>query len=345
MPASEPIYGQSLLKAKGLTVGYESGSTQTRLLAGLNFDLLAGELVCLIGPNGCGKSTLIKTITGLQPSLQGNILCFGKDLNLINNKERSKLLGVVLTDPIHEQNLKVVELVSMGRYHYSNWMGQMSHEDKALVLSSIRNVGLSHKINAPLAELSDGEKQRALLAKVLAQDVDLIVLDEPTAHLDLPNRVEVLTLLRRFAKESNKAILISSHELELALQVSDRMWIVDQMGQMIKGAPEDIICSGVLGQVFGNDQVHFNQNTASFVVVQDSKYEIQLEQKGELSAYAHRMLSRIGFKVINTPSFSSRKLQALDDKLVYSDGSGQKEFEDFLSLQRFLLQVKRTNDE
>ena len=191
-----------ILNTKKLDIGYGNNYIAKNLM----LQLYAGEMVCLIGPNGCGKSTLIRTLVGLQDSLGGNVEIKGKKLNKISLSEKSKLISWVLTDNMPTGSLKVSEIVEMGRFPYTNWFGKLSEKDKNIINNAIEAVHLTHKKDYRYNSLSDGEKQRTMIAKALAQDTPIIFLDEPTSHLDLPNTIEIMQLLRELARKTKKAI-------------------------------------------------------------------------------------------------------------------------------------------
>ena len=192
----------------------------------LTFSLYEGEMVCMLGPNGCGKSTLLRTLAGLQPALAGTY-----SLSSVNNQsERSKSIALVLTERLCMDNTTVHDVVAMGRYPYTSFLGGLTEEDEEIIQQSLQQVGFGDLAEAVGSTFfnahSDGEKQRILIAKALAQQTPIILLDEPTAHLDLPHRILVLRLLRKLAHEQGKTILISTHELDLALALSDRILLM-----------------------------------------------------------------------------------------------------------------------
>ena len=213
-----------------LTIGYRatgrSFERQTVVQSDLSFSLYAGEMVCMLGPNGCGKSTLLRTLAGLQPALSGQY-----DLCAVGGQdERSKSIALVLTERLSMDNTTVHDVVAMGRYPYTSFLGGLTPEDEEIITEALCQVGFTLSPFtfqlSPFNSHSDGEKQRILIAKALAQQTPIVLLDEPTAHLDLPHRILVLRLLRRLAHEQNKTILISTHELDLALALSDRILLM-----------------------------------------------------------------------------------------------------------------------
>ena len=239
------------ISTNNLTIGYGDHVVQRNLC----FSLHAGEMVCMLGPNGCGKSTLLRTLAGLQPSLAG-------DFAIQNSKFKTQnsSIALVLTERLSLDNTTVHDVVAMGRYPYTSFLGGLSEEDEAIISEALEAVGFQNskfKIqNSKFTSHSDGEKQRILIAKAIAQQTPIILLDEPTAHLDLPNRIRILQLLRRLAHEQGKTILISTHELDLAIQLSDRILLMTpQQGIMLDTAP-NLRAQDAFTQAFQMDIFH-----------------------------------------------------------------------------------------
>jgi iron complex transport system ATP-binding protein len=216
----------SILTTHKLSIGYSKKGKVNIVQSELNLKLQSGELVCMIGPNGSGKSTLLRTLTGLQKPLTGNTTIDGKEISKLKQREKALMISLVLTERVEIENATVYNLVSLGRHPHSNWWGNVTNEEDAIIREAIEMVHLEHKMHQNINELSDGERQRAMIAKALAQDTPIIMLDEPPAHLDLPNRVEIMLLLHRLAHKTDKAIILSTHELDLALQAADRIWLI-----------------------------------------------------------------------------------------------------------------------
>lgn len=225
-----------------LTIGY---SREKALLEKLNLSLKSGELIGLVGQNGVGKSTLIRTLCGLQSALSGEIKIGDQHIHHLSQKEVAKKISVVLTGKPESLNLSVTEIIALGRFPYSGWMGTLADNDRQIVESAITRMEINYIANKKLYELSDGQLQKVMIARALAQDTDFIILDEPTSHLDLRNKIEVLDLLRKIAT-SGKGILISTHEIQLTAQVCDKFWCVDFGQPMLDGKPKELIKKGLL---------------------------------------------------------------------------------------------------
>ena len=287
-----------ILNTKKLDIGYG----KTHIAQNLMLQLYAGEMVCLIGPNGCGKSTLIRTLVGLQDALGGYVEIKGKKLSKISLANKSKLISWVLTDNMPTGSLRVREIVEMGRFPYTNLFGKLSEKDNEIIENAINAVNLSHKKDYRYCSLSDGEKQRTMIAKALAQDTPIIFLDEPTSHLDLPNTIEIMQLLRELARKTKKAILLSTHELELTLQVADKIWMMTP-NKLTKGLPEDLILSGSLQKTFGTERFRFDETTGGFRMNYPASKEVNLQgDKNVFYYWTERALLRNGYKITeNSP--------------------------------------------
>lgn len=219
----------------------------------LNFELHHGEMVCMLGPNGCGKSTLLRTLAGLQPTLAGSFEITNSPLSIANSAKEASQIALVLTERLSLENTTVHDVVAMGRYPYTSFLGGLSEADEQIIQQSLEDVGLSGSTQTFFNDHSDGEKQRTLIAKALAQQTPIILLDEPTAHLDLPNRIRVLQLLRRVAREQKKTILISTHELDLAIKLSDRIMLMTPQQGIQLDQPDKLREQDAFTKAFGMD--------------------------------------------------------------------------------------------
>lgn len=233
------------LEAKNLTVGYSG----RKVVSDINEKLPESELTVLIGANGSGKSTLLRTLTGAQPALSGSVELDGLDIASYKPSRLAKHLSLVLTDRIGGGGLSVEEIVSIGRHPYSGFLGRLSPHDKEVVNDAIKLVGLKDKAKSFVASLSDGERQKAMIARAIAQDTELIVLDEPTSFLDVSSRFEIMDLLSRLTREEHKTVLLSTHDIAPALSVAGNIWAIAN-GHLMAGTAEQLKASGVLDSVY-----------------------------------------------------------------------------------------------
>lgn len=286
-----------LLETRSLTIGYAARKASPHVVAhDLNVALDEGELVCLLGPNGAGKSTLMRTVAGMHPPLGGRSLLSGQDISSMTAHDRARRVGVVLTDRVDAGHLDVRTLVGLGRYPYTDWLGRLSADDLAKVSWAIQAVGATELADRPINELSDGERQKAMIARALAQDTDLVLLDEPTAFLDLPRRVETVALLRRLARQTGKSILVSTHDLDLAVRNADRIWLMSNSSIEV-GVPETLVLNGAFGRVFERDGIQFDRQAGAFTVPTENVTPIVLHGTGLVGAWTTRALERVGFEV------------------------------------------------
>ena len=286
-----------LLETKSLTIGYAAGKASPHVVAhDLNVALDEGELVCLMGPNGAGKSTLMRTLAGMQPPLGGHALLSGEDVSGMTAQDRAHRIGVVLTDRVDAGHLDVRTLVGLGRYPYTDWLGRLGPDDLDKVSWAIRVVGATELADRPINELSDGERQKAMIARALAQDTELVLLDEPTAFLDLPRRVETIALLRRLARQTGKSILVTTHDLDLAVRNADRIWLMSN-SRIEVGVPEALVLNGAFGRVFEREGILFDRHAGAFTVPTENLTPIVLHGTGLVGAWTTRALERVGFEV------------------------------------------------
>ena len=293
-----------LLLTKNLCIGYHGRANnlinrvEAKKIAGpINLELYAGKLVCLLGANGAGKSTLIKTLSGIQVPLSGQVFIEDKPISKLSPQELATKLSLVLTETVRSWNLDVYSLISLGRFPYTGWLGNLSDEDLAIINFAIEAVNLLDFINRKVDELSDGEKQRVMLARALVQDTGLIILDEPTAHLDIPNRISLMGLLHTLSREQHKAILISTHELDLALQIADEIWLFDGNGNLITGTPEELVMNDHFSSVFDKKGTLYDKSTGVFKMNAPTGPVIEMLGEGIPAFWTRRALERIGYRV------------------------------------------------
>lgn len=257
--------GKETIKINRLTTGYH-GRHGSEIIVARDIDasLKSGELTCLLGPNGAGKSTLLKTLSGFLPPLSGDIFIENRKLSDYGSSELGKMIGVVLTERLTLQNMTAEELVSLGRSPYTGFWGRLSSHDKDIVDEAIELVGIRELRKRIVQTLSDGERQKVMIAKALAQETPVIFLDEPTAFLDYPSKVEIMLLLRRLSKRSDKTVFLSTHDLEIALQIADRLWLLDRDHGLRIGTPCELGKSGDLALYFERDGITFDKNAGLF---------------------------------------------------------------------------------
>jgi cobalamin transport system ATP-binding protein len=285
------------IELQQLGIGYAKSTSGVCVLADLlSMKVKAGEIIALIGRNGCGKSTLLRTIARMQLPLKGAVLIGGRDIKSIARLEFAKILSFVSTEIVDVPHMKVSELVSLGRFPYTNWIGSFSGPDRAAVNSAIELAGIGSLRNKMLYELSDGERQKTMIARALAQDTRIIVLDEPTAFLDLPNRYELLRLLNKLAHQMGKTVLYSTHDLSIALHESDKLWLMAS-GNVNEGAPEDLIITKGFHKLFENSDLYFDRNAADFRLQRKYTGSIKVSGDPELILWTSRALERIGIKI------------------------------------------------
>lgn len=256
---------QVLLSAQNLSIGYKAKKQEQCIASGINITLHAGSLTALIGANGIGKSTLLRTLTGIQQPLAGSVALQGKNIYIYSPQQLAQNLSIVLTESLPPSNLTVFELVALGRQPYTNWVGSLSDADLIQVNNALALTQTQHLAHKKHFEISDGQLQKVLVARALAQDTPLIVLDEPTTHLDLLHKINLLRLLKQLAAESGKSILYSTHDLELALQISDEL-IVMTPNNIVQGTPQQLIANNTFDMLFNDDSVYFNRQTGSFII-------------------------------------------------------------------------------
>jgi iron complex transport system ATP-binding protein len=288
-----------MLRLVDLAVGYSGsrGSAAVTVQSGISAELPAGELVCLLGPNGAGKSTLIQTLAGMLRPLAGRVLLEGADLHGLQAQARACRLSVVLTERVTAGLMPVYELVALGRHPHSTWSGRLNRADHLAIVRALEITGIRAFAKRPVGELSDGERQKVMVARALAQETPLMILDEITAFLDLPRRVEMMSLLRRLAHNENRAILLSTHDLDLALRSADRVWLLSRGTPFTDGAPEDLVLNGAFEHVFRSEGLEFDRASGGFHLQQAPLDSVRITASGDLRVWTARAVERAGFRV------------------------------------------------
>ena len=240
--------GEQTIRIENLSIGYQSRHSVKIVAEGITDSIHGGELTCLLGENGAGKSTLLRTLSGFLPPVSGEVFILGKSLSDYKERELATVIGVVLTERTNLQNMTVEELVGMGRSPYTGFWGRLSAEDRVKVGEALEMVGIVSLRDRLVQTLSDGERQKVMIAKALAQETPIIFLDEPTAFLDYPSKVEILRLLGRLSHDMGKTIFLSTHDLELALRVADRVWLMRRQSGVQTGLPANLIVDPETGR-------------------------------------------------------------------------------------------------
>lgn len=286
---------EATIRIGDLFIGYHSRNDTKLVASHITTTIYSGELTCLLGANGVGKSTLLRTLSAFQPRLSGEITLLGRDIQDYSDKELSTIVGVVLTDKCDIRNMSVRELVEMGRSPYTGFWGRLGKEDKRRVEEAIALVRIENLVPRMVHTLSDGERQKVMIAKALAQETPVIYLDEPTAFLDFPSKVEIMQLLHHLTRTTNKTIFLSTHDLELALQIADKIWLMDKANGISTGTPEDLALSGHLSGFFARKGIVFDMETGLFRIDNQYRAEIRLVGNGQKYAMARKALQRNGY--------------------------------------------------
>lgn len=254
-----------ILTTSNLSVGYSFKKEIKTIASNINLNLKKGELIALIGANGIGKSTLLRTLIGIQPPLSGNVILNGKNITDYDSISFAQNLSVVLTEKLPPSNLTVFEIIALGRQPYTNWLGNLSENDISKINEAMELTQITSLAEKKHYEISDGQLQNVLVARALAQDTPLIILDEPTTHLDLLHKVSLFKLLKKLAKETNKCILFSTHDIDMAIQISDEMIIMTNEN-VVQDQPCNFISKGNFNTLFKDEHIAFDSEKGKFIV-------------------------------------------------------------------------------
>lgn len=311
-----------MLTTENLAIGYENGRSQTLVATNLHLALKPGRLVCLLGPNGVGKSTLLRTLAGMQRPLRGTVRLNGEDVHALPPQSVAKRLSVVLTERIDVGMLSAYALVALGRHPYTGWGGKLSAADERIVQDAIAAVSAEQLANRYVNELSDGERQKIMIARALAQSSQVMLLDEPTAYLDLPRRVEIVQILRRLAHRSSRAVLLSTHDLDLALRSADEVWLMEN-GRLHVGSPEDLVLDGTFAAAFASEGVTFDAEKGAFAIANQPKGRIGLSGSGLAATWTARALERAGYEIARGDNAAPYGVEITEDGLALVGEKGR----------------------
>lgn len=331
------------ISAQSLDIGYRSGKSGTLgIQRGLNIALYPGELTCLLGANGAGKSTLLRTLSGFQPPLRGSITIDGKPLEEISKRDLSHLIGVVLTDRTSIGGLTAYEVVALGRQPHTGFFGRLSRTDDEIVRNALTACGIASKTHEFMAALSDGERQKVMIAKALAQECPIVILDEPTAFLDVVSRIEIMSLLHSIATEQNRAILLSTHDIEQALVLGDRLWLLSREYGMQTGVTEDLILNGAFNRLFPHAAIHFDPLHGSFYPTVTRQHVVDVVCHDEtLLHWVVNMLNRNGYAAnLSADEKSTHSLLHITSphNIVWDNNREEYTFASFEELAMYLKQ-------
>lgn len=291
------------IRLDDLSIGYSIKKHHTKEVAShIQATIRSGELTCLLGENGVGKSTLLRTLSAFQPKLGGHIWLLGREVESYTDRQLSRIISVVLTERCEIRNMTVRDLVGMGRSPYTGFWGRLSPNDWEVVDRSIRLVGIEVLASRMVHTLSDGERQKVMIAKALAQETPIIFLDEPTAFLDYPSKVEIMQLLYRLIQTTEKTIFLSTHDLDLALEIADKIWLMERKQGITVGTPEDLALSGRLKSFFSGRGVVFDDDSGLYRIQMQYKYRIGIRGEGVRYLMLRKALQRCGIRVDNPAS-------------------------------------------
>lgn len=331
--------GKEILSLEALSIGFVTGKRKRNILPPVSADAKKGELVAVLGRNGIGKSTLLRTIMGLQPSLGGNIFIDGKDSSEYSRHELARKAGYISTEIVRASNMKVYDLVALGRFPYTGWTGTNDPEGESAISSAMIKTGMTGFRDRYVSELSDGERQRAMIARVLAQQTDILIMDEPTAFLDIAGRYEMIHLMSDLAREG-RTILFSTHDFNIALNQADKIWLILESA-LIEGSPEDLVLSGAFDNLFNPDIAGFNHADGTFSLKLEKRGELFVKGEGPTRDWTIKALARAGYTVSDhysvpyliTPGETGAKwVMVLKDSSI--------EFESIYSLAAWLAKNK-----
>jgi iron complex transport system ATP-binding protein len=307
----------NILVIEGLSVGYgESGKAGKPVFSGISLRAGKGESIAVIGKNGVGKSTLLRTIGRLQKPLGGKIHVKGSDINHYKRNAFARIISFVSTETIRVSNMKVLDLVAMGRYPYTGWTGKLGDDDYTVINEAVHLAGIDDLKYKPINEVSDGERQRTMIARALAQDTEIIILDEPTAFLDLPGKYEIIRLLNELTVNKGKTIIFSSHDLNITLQETDKIWLMHN-NKITEGAPEDLIINKDIYSLFKDSGISFNFESGDFRLARRKVGKITLKGDGALKYWTQRALERLGYEICDEPDEGASVL--INDKNIKAE--------------------------
>lgn len=335
MNTYQPVMASIVLN--GLNIGFRKPRNRITVYGPVNASIRENEMVALIGRNGIGKSTLLRTIAGLQPPTGGEIKLNGISVQKIGLKDMSRMVSYVSTEPVHGFRIRVDEIIALGRFPYSGWLGKLNEIDRQAISDAVQYTGIAGLLNKSIHEISDGERQKVMIARALAQDTPIIILDEPTAFLDLPARYEILRILNDLSIHNKKTILFSTHDLELAIDVADKLWVMTG-DEMFQGAPEDLLINNVFRNLFLSSPAEFDEKTLQFRFYREFSHRIRITGDDSLRALTQKSMERIGIGITGNDSDLVIKIDKRDDKhsWLFKDSHSEQLFNSVYDLVSYL---------
>ena len=322
--------GGEILKIDSLKIGYASGRNAGAILPPLSASAQKGELVAVLGRNGIGKSTLLRTLAGVQPSLGGTVLINGESTAGFSGLQLAQRIGYISTEVVKVSHMRVYDLVALGRFPYTNWIGRIDHDAHAAIKEAIIRTGLTHLKGRFISELSDGERQRAMIARVLAQDTDILIMDEPTAFLDISGKYEIINLMRDLSA-TGKTIVFSTHDFSIAINQADKIWMVQEKS-ITEGAPEDLLLASAFDHLFDQKVVGFNPDDGSFVFRAQPCGKIFIEGEGILRHWTIKALARKGINVTDVKMIPYIQLPSGTGEWILFTGDSAQSFRSIYDL-------------
>ncbi|NOU47150.1 MAG: ABC transporter ATP-binding protein [Bacteroidales bacterium] len=329
---------KNLIECRNLAIGYKDKNEKEKILfPAIDVSLKEGELTALVGPNGAGKTSLLKTISGNLSQLSGQIIIRNKDLKSYSAGDLAKIISIVLTDRILDQHIKVFDVVATGRYPYTGFWATLDQQDRKMINMSMEMVGIESFNNRTFVTLSDGERQKVMIAKALAQDTPIILLDEPAAFLDYPSKIDLVHLLQSLVNNHKKTILFSSHDLDLTLRTADRLWLVGAALPIKTGIPEQLVLDGFIEKYFVRHGLHFDPEKGQFIQPPAGNKNICLIAKGLKGIWLQNALVRKGWSV-NQNEDENIVIQLVNDEIIFRKDLKTESFENIELLLNKLCQ-------
>lgn len=287
---------RNIIVLESLFIGFRSGRKDRILLPALSAVASAGEMVSIIGRNGIGKSTLLRTLAGIQKPLGGNIFFDGRNTVDLKSSDLARIAGFISTEQVKVSNMTVYDLVSLGRFPYTDWLGNQEPDDISIINDAMAKASILSLSDKFVSELSDGERQKSMIARLLAQDAGILLMDEPTAFLDIRSKFELMHLMHELSHKDGKTIIYTTHDLDLALRHSDKIWLILDDG-LAEGAPEDLMLTGKFDHLFDSRVVRFSSSDGTYSFNEDIRGKVFIEGEGKMLYWTKKAVERAGFTV------------------------------------------------